>query len=91
MGLKKDDIIKAHEASFNNMDNLKASQKCGCFYCLSIFRSDEIEEYIDDKPYGTAVCPYCDIDSVIGENSGYLITKEFLESMKKYWFDDAKE
>ena len=34
---------------------------------------------------------YCDTDSVIGENSGYPITKEFLESMKKYWFDDAKE
>ena len=86
MKYSQDDVIKAHEYSFNNMDELRQSQKCGCFYCLAIFQSDDIEEYIEDNPYGTAVSPYCDIDSVIGENCGYPITKEFLEQMKKYWF-----
>lgn len=81
-----EDIIKAHEHSFNNMEVLRESQKCGCFYCLSIFQSDEIHEYIDDKPYGTALCPHCEIDSVIGESSGYPITEEFLSKMKEHWF-----
>lgn len=83
------DIVEAHKFSFNNMADLKQQQKCGCFYCTEIFTSDEIEEYIDDKPYGTALCPFCDIDSVIGESSGYHITEEFLSRMQRYWFESG--
>ncbi len=32
----------------------------------------------------TALCPYCCADSVIGESSGYPITREFLRKMKEY-------
>ena len=28
----------------------------------------------------------CDIDSVIGDSSGFPITKEFLKKMNEYWF-----
>jgi len=69
---------------------LKKDTVCGCFYCLSIFSPSEITEWIvhwnpcDRK--GAAICPYCGIDAVIGESSGYPITKEFLEKMSKYWF-----
>lgn len=89
MATARNDVIEAHHRSFNNMDELRTSQMCGCFYCLKIFQSDEIEEYIDDKPHGTAVCPYCDIDSVIGESAGFPITEEFLTRMKRYWFDSG--
>lgn len=34
----------------------------------------------------TVLCPYCCADSVIGESSGYPITKEFLKKMNEYWF-----
>ncbi len=81
-----EDVIKAHEHSFHNREQLKKKQKCGCFYCLRIFQSDEIERYIADEPHGTAVCPYCSIDSVIGESSGYPIEPEFLKCMNEYWF-----
>jgi hypothetical protein len=60
----------------------------GCFNCLAIFRPAEISEWWDDE-YGapqTPVCPNCGIDSVIGDKSGYPITKEFLGKMNKYWF-----
>jgi len=83
------DVVEAHKFSFNNMADLKHLQKCGCFCCTKIFMSDEIKDYIDDKPYGTAICPYCDIDSIIGETSGYPITKEFLSSMQRYWNDSG--
>lgn len=54
MAFNKNDVIEAHSSSFNNMDELRKSQKCGCFYCLKIFQSDEIEEYIEDEPrYGS--------------------------------------
>jgi hypothetical protein len=34
----------------------------------------------------TALCPYCGIDSVIGDTSGFLITREFLKQMNQHWF-----
>ena len=78
-------VITAHRFSVNNRPMLLSDKKCGCFYCLSIFSPSEIKEWIDDYE-GTAVCPYCGIDSVIGESSGYPITKEFLSDMYQYWF-----
>ena len=81
----KKDIIAAHEYCTNNKESLQRDSVCGCFYCLKIFSPTEIAEWIPDTK-GTALCPYCDIDSVIGESSGYPITKEFLEKMQKYWF-----
>jgi len=79
------DVIDAHAFSINNETALMKEHKCGCFYCLAIFSPEEIREWTEDDE-GTALCPFCGIDSVIGESSGYPITKEFLEAMKKYWF-----
>ena len=44
----------------------------------------EIQEWVDGGK--TAICPKCDMDSVIGESSGFPITKEFLGAMYKKWF-----
>lgn len=81
----KKDIIAAHEYCTNNKESLRVDSVCGCFYCLEIYSPTEIEEWIKDTK-GTALCPYCGIDSVIGESSGYPITKEFLRKMQKHWF-----
>ena len=82
--------IQAHEYSSNHMEQLKKDKLCGCFYCLRIFDPAEIEEWIiDDNPIdkgGTAICPYCGIDSIIGESAGYPLTVEFLQKMKTEWF-----
>ncbi len=88
------DHVKAHQFSSNNRPSLQTDTQCGCFYCLSIFEPKEITDWIvDHNPYdngGTAKCPYCDIDSVIGSQSGYPITKEFLGKMHDYWFGDSE-
>ena len=86
----KYDVIAAHEFSSDNKPALEKDKVCGCFYCKRIFDPVEIQEWIilgdapDDR--GTAFCPYCGIDSVIGESSGYPITPDFLEAMNKRWF-----
>lgn len=84
------DYRKAHIFSNNNKPALGTPQRCGCFYCGKMFESTEIVEWVEaDNPYdykGTAICPYCGIDAVIGESSGFLITKEFLEGMNRAWF-----
>lgn len=71
------DLRAAHEAARFNKEILARDGKCGCFYCLRIFSSSEIEEWcpeLDDGEKVTAICPYCGIDSVIGESSGFPIT-----------------
>ncbi len=79
------DYITTHNFSANHKEALLKDKKCGCFYCLKIFDPNEINEWIEDVS-GTAICPYCGIDSIIGESSGFPITKEFLEKMNDFWF-----
>ncbi len=76
---------EAHKHSTNHRKNLIKDNVCGCFHCLKIFAPMEITNWLNQGT-GTALCPYCGIDSVIGESSGYPITKEFLEEMQKHWF-----
>ena len=77
-------IIAAHEFCTDHRMELEKDSLCGCFFCLHIFHPREIEKWIDTK--GTALCPYCGIDAVIGEYSGYPITENFLFEMQEYWF-----
>ena len=81
----KDKLIAAHEFCTNNKTSLKRDKKCGCFHCMKIYDPIEIKDWITDAD-GTAICPYCGIDSVLGESSGYPITEDFLSEMNDYWF-----
>jgi hypothetical protein len=82
--MNEPDFIRAHKHSSHHREVILASESCGCFYCLKIFPPSDIQWWIDDDT--TALCPNCDIDSVIGSKSGYPITVEFLEKMHQYWF-----
>jgi len=78
-------VKAAHRFSGDNKENLREDNLCGCFYCLEIFHPSELKEWIDSSE-STSLCPYCEIDSIIGQSSGFPITKEFLSEMNKYWF-----
>lgn len=83
--------IEAHRYSSNNKPSLEEDDKCGCFHCLKIFQPSEIKDWITSQKnecdkLGTAVCPYCGVDSIIGESSGYPVTELFLQKMKDRWF-----
>ena len=82
-------VAAAHKHSSNHRDDIEKSDQCGCFYCLEIFSPTEILDWVDDG--SCALCPRCGIDSVIGEKSGYLITREFLRKMNDYWFQRSVE
>lgn len=88
------DAYHAHRFSNSHKPELEKDKICGCFCCGKIFSPSEITDWIiDDNPCdrrGTAVCPYCDVDSVIGESSGYPITEEFIRAMKQIWFEGMK-
>jgi hypothetical protein len=81
--------IVAHKSSIFHRAQIMASELCGCFYCLEIFKPSDIERWTDinkDESQYTALCPHCGIDAVIGSASGYPITKEFLKRMEEEWF-----
>lgn len=83
-GKRQVQVIAAHKHSSKHRAELEKSEKCGCFFCLRIYSPSEIEDWTDGE--NTAICPYCSVDSVIGDASGYPITKEFLQEMRNYWF-----
>ncbi len=86
MKISKQVLEEAHDASFQNRRILEKSKKCACFFCNNIFSPAEIEEWCHDRDGDTAVCPYCEIDSVIGDAAGYPLTEDFIIQMNLYWF-----
>lgn len=80
-----EDLRIGHAASSRHKKQLEHVGKCGCFYCLRSFNLDKVEEWIDEGT--TALCPYCDIDSVVPLTED--VTEEFLKRMQQYWFDAA--
>lgn len=80
----------AHKHSSKNRSSLEQDSICGCFYCLKIFSPSEITEWFQEEGDDTAVCPYCGIDSIIGEGSGFLMEPDFFEQMHKNWFNIKK-
>lgn len=84
------DTVAAHQFSSLHRSELAADGVvCGCFHCCKNFSFSQIDEWVDADASGegqTAMCPMCEIDSVIGSCSGYPITCEFLREMRKVWF-----
>ena len=80
------DYMAAHGSSYNNRKEVLRSGACGCFHCGQIYSSRLIGTWAPGAEGETAVCPFCGVDSVIGDASGLPITKEFLGEMHDYWF-----
>ena len=73
-----------YKHSCRNHAELKQSLKCGCFSCGRIFDATEVEDYTDDGE--TALCPYCDVDSVVGDASGIELNPIVLNELNKMYF-----
>lgn len=77
------DVMKAHDHCRSNRTEIANSLTCGCFCCERIFPPAEVQNWLPNE--GTAMCPYCDIDSVIGSASGFELTKDFMRRMHDFW------
>lgn len=74
------------DLSWDNLERLKKAKKCGCYYCCRVFEPAEIREFCSDT---TAICPYCGVDSVVGDNEGVPITEDFLRAGHFAWFGES--
>lgn len=88
ISFSKNTLVHIHSFCTNNKVLLEKSNICGCFYCGRIFSPREITAYTDAGK--TALCPFCGIDSVLGEEFGYPVTQELLEQMYGCWFGEKK-
>lgn len=79
-------LIKAYKYSKRNGENIDPDEKCGCFSCGTAFRGYEIKKWQHNEDGDAALCPYCEDDSVLSENAGFPMTKEFLMEMNEFWF-----
>ena len=84
-------LVAAHKHSIFNYDEIMASDKCGCFYCLRIFTPNKIDEWLKEISSTNAKSGYtvfciCGLDTVIGSASGFPITRVFLQDMHIRWF-----
>jgi hypothetical protein len=77
-----------HRHSWRNEPEVKASRRCGCFYCFGFFSPADIDDWWDkgeddgrDPLPLTATCPYCGIDSVLPESPDYVLDTKFIEAM----------
>ncbi len=88
MAYSREMLEVAHRHSAHHREELEQSDVCGCFYCCQTFTSTRIEEWLEEGA-GTALCPHCGIDSVIGSASGYPAReKAFLLAMHEHWFSE---
>lgn len=72
MKVDKCELSQVPKASAYNRDAIKATDVCGCYFCLQTFPSRDVREWTDSGR--TAICPHCSIDSVLAGvvDAGFL-------------------
>ena len=75
---------RLHTYSTHNKENVDASQKCYCYFCLSTINKEDIKEYVDDVQ--TALCPECDKPALIPDSVAGEIDDHTLYQMSDYWY-----
>jgi hypothetical protein len=83
MDFSKRMLLTAKKHAKNNQDEVMSSDECGCFHCLETFSKDAIVDWSEEEDGTTAVCPFCDVDAVIGDAAGYPLTEDFLNAMRE--------
>ena len=72
-------LYALHHSTYRNEQQIKNSKDCGCFHCKTIFKPEDVTDWCDNDGRGdrTGRCPNCRMDSVLCDNSGVDITREF--------------
>ena len=85
-------LYALHKRSFHNEQIIKHSLFCVCFHCKRLFYGREVTEWCDSDSIDnrTALCPYCGVDSVIGDKDGDIyIEPAMTELMNIQFFGDG--
>ena len=86
MKLTKEDSKLYHSHTLRNQQEIALSEYCHCISCCKSYPSSIVMDFIKDGDGETALCPYCGIDSVIGDACGLVIDQEILTALNNRWF-----
>ena len=75
-----------HSHTIRNRKEIDQSEYCHCISCIKSYPSPIVKDFIKDGDGETALCPYCGIDSVIGDFCGLVINQEILTALNNRWF-----
>ena len=73
--------------AMKNKSSLTLSDQAGCFHCCKIFKTENIKHWTDNEK--TAICPECSIDSVVGNNCGFILNEDILKKANQMWYKKA--
>jgi len=74
-----------HKKCTNNKSDIDDETLCGCFYCETIFLGNKISNYVDEGQ--TALCPICNVDSVIASDKKKTVNQSLLKAMNSKYFE----
>lgn len=84
------DLKALHQKCYRHRAAVEVSEQCGCFGCLRIFAATEITEWVRRDADQTAVCPYCESDTVL-PGSEVELTPELLAVMGHEWLGESPD
>ena len=70
--------------SIKNKILIEKSKYACCYFCRERFSVSEIHEWIDNNQ--TALCPRCDMDTVLGDEGGDLPVPSVIKSLQEKFF-----
>lgn len=76
-------IQEAANYSYIGWEELSKSKKAGCYFCLKIFNVEEIQK---EDVSEIIFCPYCGVDSVLGDLVPFELSEENLQQLYEKWF-----
>lgn len=90
--MTKKQLSSLHSLCTGNMELVRRSLFCGCFYCLNVFPSETISVSHPERTSAdrTAMCPFCEIDSVLPD-AVCTLSPELLSVMNQYWFNQQEK
>lgn len=74
-------LEEAPRLAMKNRSRAEAAKQVGCYHCLEVFDSKEINEYTDGDE--TVICPKCHVDAILP----HIVNKRELEKIHNYWFE----
>ena len=76
------DITDINICSYDNYRQITAANLCGCYHCGAIFKVFEMSEPLSRVYDDSAICPYCETDSLISDFQGFDVTPDLMETLK---------
>ena len=81
---RESDLKSIHSHTALNREELKNSSLCWCISCLGSFPPSMIDDWTDEG--NTAICPFCSVDAIVGNASGFNLTPQLLRTLNKKYF-----